>query len=270
MYEQFFDLSEVPFRITPDPRFLWYSPQHREVKAKILHHIQTCKGPVYIFADVGTGKTTLAKRIRDELKEDETKRVVFAFAPNLKTCNAFLRFIMDEFGVKTDRSYAVSLKNFQQYLLDQFRGGVSPVLLVDEAQNMTSDMLKLIHHLFNFSTDTKFLIQVALFGQNELRHKILRHDSLKSRMTPAKLNPFNAEETHHMMEFRWQVAGGSRFPFAPEAVAEIHRLTGGNARDICKLCDITLLRAFVGQKQAIDKETVVAAASEAFMTKEGN
>jgi len=151
----------MPFRITPDPRFLWYSPQHREVKAKILHHIQTRKGPVYLFADVGTGKTSIARRIREELSQDNTKKVIFAFAPNLKTSNAFLRFVMDEFDVKTDRSYAVSLNHFQQYLLDQFKAGVSPVLLVDEAQNMTLDMLRLIHHTFNWSTYTDFLLQVA-------------------------------------------------------------------------------------------------------------
>jgi len=265
VYTDFFRLAEIPFRITPDPRFLWYSPQHREVKAKILHHIQTRKGPVYVFADVGTGKTSIARRIREELSEDKTKNVVFAFAPNLKTSNAFLRFVMDEFEVKTDRNYAVSLKNFEQYLLDRFRAGISPILLVDEAQNMTLDMLRLIQHLFNFSTNTEFLLQVALFGQNELHDKIRRYESLRSRMTPARLKPFNLGETQHMMGFRWQVAGGSPFPFQRDAIAEIFRLTSGNPRDICKLSDATLLRAFVNQRQKIDKETVWAAASEAFV-----
>ena len=124
MYTDFFKLAENPFRITPDPRFLWYSEQHREVKAKILHHIQTRKGPVYLFADVGTGKTSIAKRVREELADERTKKVVFVFAPNLKTSNAFLRFIMAEFGVKTDRNYAVSLNNFEQFLLDQYKAFV--------------------------------------------------------------------------------------------------------------------------------------------------
>jgi general secretion pathway protein A len=265
VYTEFFQLAEIPFRITPDPRFLWYSPHHKDVKAKIIHHIQTRKGPVYVFADVGTGKTSIAKRIREELVEDKTKQVVFAFAPNLKTSNAFLRFVMNEFGVKTDRNYAVSLKNFEQHLLNQYKAGVSPVLLVDEAQNMTLDMLRLIHHLFNFATNTEFLIQVALFGQNELHDKIKRYESLRSRMSPARLRPFNANETEQMLEFRWRVAGGTRLPFSPDALLEMHRLTGGNPRDICKLCDATLLRAFVAQRPSIDKATVLAAASDAFM-----
>jgi len=266
MYTEFFELAELPFRITPDPRFLWYSPQHREVKAKIVHHLQTRKGPVYTFADVGTGKTSIAKRIREELVEDKTKTVVFAFAPNLKTSNAFLRFVMDEFAVKTDRSYAVSLKNFEQFLLNQYKAGVSPILLVDESQNMTLDMLRLIHHLFNFSTNTEFLLQVALFGQNELHDKISRYESLRSRMTPARLKAFTLDETQQMIAFRWQVASGIDMPFMREAVAEICRLAGGNPRDICKLCDATLLRAFVAQKRPIGRDIVLAAASDAFVT----
>ena len=268
MYIDFFGLAENPFRITPDPRFLWYSEQHREVKAKILHHIQTRKGPVYLFADVGTGKTSIAKRVREELTDERTKKVVLVFAPNLKTSNAFLRFIMNEFGVKTDRNYAVSLNNFQQFLLDQYKAGVSPVLLVDEAQNLTFDMLKLIHHLFNFNTDTEFLIQVALFGQNELRGRIHRYPSLQSRMTPARLNPFDLEGTRQMIEFRWQVAGGQKPPFDEGAYAEIYRVTNGNPRDIVKLCDAALLRAYVDKRSMIDQDTVQAAASDAFVMEE--
>lgn len=265
MYTDFFNLAELPFRITPDPRFLWYSPQHRDIKAKIRHHIQTRKGPVYVFADVGTGKTSIAKRIREELAEDKTKQIVFAFAPNLKTSNAFLRFVMDEFAVKTDRNYASSLKNFEQFLVDRYKAGISPVLLVDEAQNMTSDMLRLIHHLFNFSTNTEFLIQVALFGQNELHDKIHRYVSLKSRMAPARLQPFDEAETKHMLEFRWRVAGGDQLPFTLEAISEIFRLAGGNPRDICKLSDAALLWALAHHERTIGKDGVLAASAEVFV-----
>jgi general secretion pathway protein A len=268
MYLNFFELAEFPFRITPDPRFLWYSPQHRDAKAKILHHLQTRKGPVYLFADVGTGKTTISKRVREELADSEANQVVAVFAPNLRTSNAFLRFIMDEFRVKTDRNYAVSLQSFERFLIEQYKAGVSPIVLIDEAQNLNRDILKLIHHLFNFSTDTEFLIQVALFGQNELYDKIERFESLKSRMSPAKLKPFSLEETEQMMRFRWQVAGGGSFPFDDEALAEVFRLTGGNPRSICKLADAALLRAYVDRKKIVGKETVLAAALEAFASKE--
>ena len=265
VYNEFFGLAELPYRITPDPRFLWYSPQHREVKAKILYHLQARKGPVYLFSDVGLGKTSIARRIKEELANDKSKKVVFAFAPNLKTANAFLRFVMEEFNVKTDKSYARSLKRFEIYLEEQFTAGVSQMLLVDESQNMTPDMLKLIHHLFNFSTRTDFLIQIALFGQNELHDRIHRFASLRSRMVPAQLKPFTPDETREMIAFRWHVAGGDQHPFSDDAIAEIHRLTSGNARDICKLCDAALLGALAGQTREIDKDLVITVASEAFV-----
>ena len=264
MYYEYFDLSEPPFKITPDPRFLWYSDQHKEAKAKIEFHIVQQDGPVYLSADVGTGKTTIAQRLRDEFAGDKTKKVVLAFAPNLKTANQFMRFIADAFDVKTARSYADTLANFEQYLIEQYKAGISPVLLVDEAQNLPHDTLKTIHHLFNFTTKDEFLIQMALFGQPELHARIQRFKSLSSRMHIAKLLPFDLRQTEEMMKFRWTVAGGKKLPFDDEAVVEIHRLTGGIARDICKLANESLLRAVVQSHKVVDKDTVALAAADAF------
>lgn len=193
MYEKYFDLSETPFKITPDPRFLWYSDQHKEAKAKIQFHIAQKDGPVYLSADVGLGKTSIAQRLRDEFSTDKTKKVVLAFAPNLKTANQFMRFIADAFDVKTARSYADTLKNFERYLIEQHKAGLSPILLVDEAQNLPHETLKTIHHLFNFTTRSEFLIQMALFGQPELHQRIQRFKSLASRMHMAKLRPFRPQ-----------------------------------------------------------------------------
>ena len=119
MYEKHFNLAELPFRITADPRYLWYSEQHLEAKEKIFYHVTQSIGPIYLLAQVGTGKTTIAKRIGDELAENQRFKVVFVYAPKLTTTNAFLRFVMDEFEVKTDRAYARSLKNFAQFLIEQ-------------------------------------------------------------------------------------------------------------------------------------------------------
>ncbi len=94
MYGPYFNLSELPFRITPDPRFLWYSDQHQAAKEKIVYHLTQSVGPIYLLADIGTGKTTLAKRIIEELSSDKRYQIVFAPSPNLKSTNAFLRFIM--------------------------------------------------------------------------------------------------------------------------------------------------------------------------------
>lgn len=262
MYADYFGLAEIPFRITPDPRYLWYSEQHQEAKDKILHHITQSAGPIYLLAEIGTGKTTIARRIVEELSTDKKKNVVFVFAPKLTTTNAFLRFVMDEFGVKTNRAYGESLKNFEIFLLEQHEKGLSPVLLVDEAQNMTRDMLLLIQHLFNFSTNTEFLIQMALFAQPELKPKLDRLRSLKSRMSVARLIPFDRRQTEEMLKFRWHVSGGKKFPFAPEAVNEIFRISKGVPRFIVKLADETLIKTAVDNRQMADKETVVIAARE--------
>ncbi|MGB3715756.1 MAG: hypothetical protein WA996_15120 [Candidatus Promineifilaceae bacterium] len=93
MYAKYFALSEIPFKIIPDPRFLWYSDQHKEAKAKIEYHISQKDGPVYLSAEVGLGKTSIAQRLRDEFATHKAKKVVLAFAPNLKTANQFMRFI---------------------------------------------------------------------------------------------------------------------------------------------------------------------------------
>ena len=262
MYADYFGLAELPFRITPDPRYLWYSEQHQEAKDKILHHINQSAGPIYLLADIGTGKTTIARRIVEELSSDKKKNVVFVFAPKLTTTNAFLRFVMEEFGVKTNRAYGKSLKNFERFLLAQYAAGLSPVLLVDEAQNMTRDMLLLIQHLFNFSTNTEFLIQMALFAQPELKPKLDRLHSLKSRMSLARLAPFERRQTEEMLKFRWHVAGGKGFPFAPEAVDEIYRLSKGVPRAIVKLANETLIKTAVDNRQVADRDAVSAASAE--------
>lgn len=259
MYAKYFDLAEPPFRITPDPRFLWYSDQHQNAKEKILYHLTQSVGPIYLLADVGTGKTTLAKRIVEELSSSPKHKVVFALSPKLTTTNAFLRFVMEEFGVKTDRAYAKSLKSFERFLIEQKQEGISPILLVDEAQNMTRDMLLLIQHLFNFSTDTEFLVQMALFAQLDLQPKLNRLPSLKSRLNLAKLKPLDLKQTKEMMQFRWTVAGGKRLPFGDEAITEIYRISKGLPRLIVKLANEALIRAAVNKEHHVDKDTVIAA-----------
>jgi len=264
MYAEYFGLSEIPFKITPDPRYLWYSVQHKEAKARIGYHIVQKDGPVYLSAEVGLGKTSIAQRLRDEFAADKSKKVVLAFAPNLRTANQFIRFIAEEFEVKTARSYADTLRNFEKYLITQFKQGVTPVLLVDEAQNLTHDTLKTIHHLFNFTTRNEFLIQIALFGQPDLHRRIKKFRSLASRMYMAKLQPFNLKQTEKMLRFRWTVAGGKNLPIEREAIKEIYRLTGGIARDICKLTNEALVRAVVGKQKIVNKDIVVTAAADAF------
>ena len=258
MYKDFFNLAEPPFRIIPDPRFLWYSDQHLEAKSKIVYHLTESAGPIYLIAETGTGKSTIAKRILQELSSDTNKKVVYVPAPELRTSNAFLRFVMDEFGVKTDMAYSRSLRYFENYLLDQYEKGISPILLIDEAQNMNRDMLKLIQHLFNFSTNTEFLIHIAMFAQPDLQKKLNRLPSLKSRLSIAKLEPLDRKQTEKMIVFRWQAAGGENtpLPFDKEGLDEIYKLTKGIARSIVQLADASLLKALVENSKLVTLEMI--------------
>src|SRR5262249_35303337 len=141
----------------------------------------------------------------------------------------------------------------------QHQSGISPVLLVDEAQNMTRDMLLLIQHLFNFSTNTEFLIQMVLFAQPELQPKLDRLTSLKNRLSLARLKPFDLDKTKQMMQFRWTVAGGKQLPFSEEALQEVYRITQGVPRSIVKLANETLIKTAVESREMATKKDVTAA-----------
>jgi general secretion pathway protein A len=120
---------------------------------------------------------------------------------------------METFEVKTERSYDQSLRNFEQFLASEYQAGTIPVLLVDEAQNLSRDSLKLVHYLLNFETATTKLLQIVLAGQEELAAKVLRHQELASRMFPITMNAMSIDELQEMITFRWMVAGGKALPF---------------------------------------------------------
>src|SRR5437763_7264323 len=120
----------------------------------------------------------------------------------------FLRMIMDAYNVKTERSYDQSLKNFEGFLVKEYKANRIPLLLVDEAQNLTREVLKLIHYLLNFETATTKLLQIVLVGQEELAARIVRYQELASRMFRIAIRAMSPEELEHMIRFRWIVAGG--------------------------------------------------------------
>ena len=262
MYEAFFRLNERPYSISPDPRFLYLAPAHKEALGKCTYMITNKIGPVYITGPIGSGKTTIARRIYQQFSDDDQFITAMPIAPNLKTANAFLRTIMQEFEVKTARSYDQSLNNFSEFLKDQYRGGKSPVLLIDEAQNLNTDMLRLVHFLLNYETNTQKLLQIVLFGQNELATKIEHFPELKSRMFPSALAALTKDDTEALIQFRWQVAGGDQHPFDEAALEEVFRLSLGLPREVCKLCDLALLKAYHDRKKQIDQTVVQVIADE--------
>ncbi len=256
MYEPFFGLKERPFRISPDPRFLFLAPQHQEVLAKCQYMISSKVGPVYVFGPIGSGKTSIARRIYQEIADSEGYRVAMLSTPDLRSPNAFLRTIMNEFGVKTERAYDRSLANFSRFLIEEFEAGRTPVLLIDEAQHLRRSILELLKFLLNYETNTQKLVQIVLFGQSELATHIADYPELKSRMFPTALAALNADDTAAMVSWRFRTAGGEKLPFTPTALAAIFRYSLGLPREVCRLCDLALLAAFARKTATIDEKLI--------------
>ncbi|MEU2869740.1 AAA family ATPase [Streptomyces olivoreticuli] len=235
-----FGMTEHPFISSPDPRFLYFSSQVREALAKCEFMARDRIGPIYMYGPIGSGKTSLVRRLHERLSQDERFNVKLLISPNVKSSNAMLRLVMETFDVKTERSYGASLGNFEQFLAEQFQSGKIPVLLVDEAQNFTREQLKLVHYLLNFETNTTKLLQIVLVGQEELGTKIIGYRELASRMFPIAMNAMSLEDLRDMIQFRLTVAGRRGSLFQDDDAEEAYRLlytyTKGLPRDAIKVC----------------------------------
>lgn len=252
---KYFGLNEHPFLSSPDPRFLYFSSQVKEALAKCEFMARNRIGPIYMYGPIGSGKTSLVRRLREKLSLDERYNVKLLISPNLKSSNAFLRLILETFDEKTERSYTASLANLERFLLRQQQEGKIPVLLIDEAQYMTRDTLKLIHYLLNFETNTTKLLQIVMVGQEELGTKIMQYRELASRMFPIAMNAMSPDDLKEMITFRLTVAGHSGALFveqeADKAYKTLYSYTKGLPRDAIKVCfELLIELATRGMKQA--------------------
>ena len=172
---------------------------------------------------------------------------------------------MDAYNVKTERAYDQSLKNFEAFLAKEYKANRIPLLLVDEAQNLNRDVLKLIHYLLNFETSTTKLLQIVLVGQEELAARIVRYKELASRMFPIAISAMSPEELEQMIRFRWMVAGGKEPPFSGETkeiYKTLYAYTKGLPRDTVKVCDELLRDLLVKNKKQATASEVEQIAKE--------
>src|SRR5260370_86902 len=220
--------------------------------------------PLYMYGAIGSGKTSILRRLYDELSENELYTLRLLIAPNIRTSNSFLRSVMDAFGVATDRAYERSLKKFEAFLLEQYQQGKVPTLFVHEAQNMTRDILKLIHYILNYQTSDVKLLQIVLTGQEELSDKVKRYKELASRIIPIAINPMSPVDLEGMLRFRWSVASGNKsaIPFSEEAFTEIFAYSKGLPRDAIKLSDEILRHLFLRQLSQAGVDQVTYAAKQ--------
>lgn len=253
MYLEHFRLKEMPFKITPEPRFLYLTVPHQQAIGKCLLTVNEHSGLCVVYGSVGMGKTTIARHLYSELRNREDVIPAELITPSLKTENALLKAILDEFKVEAGRSYAASLTKFYQYMAEAHQKNKNLVVIIDEAQKLTPRMLDLVHSLLNFESDTDKFLQIILIGQQELADHIERVPAIESRVARfARLTKLTRADSDEMIAFRWHTASGgkSSHPFNDEALKAIYEYSKGLPRSVSKFCHESLLVAFdVGSKE---------------------
>jgi len=258
MYLTFYGLSEKPFNATPDPKFLYMTPGHREALAQLLYGVQEQKGFIVLTGQVGTGKTTLLHALRQRLNGQTA--VSFVFNSTLPF-DGILEYILEDFGIrKGEESRAQRLITLNNFLIERRRLGQNTVLMLDEAQNLDASTLEQIRLLSNFETPTDKLLQILLVGQPELKAKLQlpQLHQLKQRVgLRCQIPPLTAEETRQYMRSRLRVAGARDLGlFTDPAVDRITEYSGGIPRLVNILCDHCLLFGYADQKRRIDRRIV--------------
>ncbi len=266
MYKQFFGLQANPFNVSPDPRFLLLTPPAEEALACLTYGIQTRRGFILLTGEVGTGKTTLIHKLLDWLR---AQGVPTAYSFNsLLDSSQLLQFILADLGLTTTHADSKTriLLELYNFLLERFRAGRTTVLIIDEAQSLSQELLEEIRLLTNFETATEKLLQVVLVGQPELEAKIKQPElrALRQRIAlRAKLYPFTLDETGQYIARRLQVAGANgNTIFEPRAVEAIYRHSEGIPRVINVLCEHALVSAFADQHKTISADIIESVAAD--------
>jgi general secretion pathway protein A len=259
MYKKFFGLKESPFNVNPDPRYLFLTPYTQEALACLTYGIETRKGFILLTGEVGTGKTTLINKLLEWLHKERVF-TAFVFNPRLSV-SQFFDFMLADFGIPCEtRQKGQMLVKLNQWLLERYQAGERAVLVVDEAQNLSPQMLEEIRLLTNLETSTEKLLQIVLAGQPELEQKLNQPQlrQLRQRITlRAKTRPLTLEETHGYIVERLRIAGAQNPEiFSPEAVATVHRYARGIPRVTNLLCEHALVSSFVEQKNPVTAEIV--------------
>ncbi|MFA6920642.1 MAG: AAA family ATPase [Gallionella sp.] len=265
MYQSYFGLTEAPFSIAPDPRYLYMSQRHQEALAHLLYGVNGGGGFVLLTGEVGAGKTTVCRCLLEQIPE--SCDVAYIFNPK-QTATELLSTICAEFGIDCppdNTSVKVFVDCINAYLLDSHARGRHTVLIIDEAQNLSSDVLEQMRLLTNLETNQRKLLQIILLGQPELAEMLTRPElrQLAQRIIARyHLGPLSRQEVTAYVRHRLAVAGTQRQLFPASLMGRLYRLSCGIPRIINVLCDRALLGAYVQGRDRVDRATLMQAARE--------
>jgi general secretion pathway protein A len=258
MFLQFFGLREQPFGVTPDPRYLYLGPAHREALASLFYGVEANRGFLALIAKPGMGKTTLLFHLLEKFRH--RARTAFVFQTQCSS-REFMRFLLAEVGIESQGKDFVQMhEEFNRCLVQEARAGRRFIIVIDEAQNLDPSVLETVRLLSDFETPQAKLLQIILSGQPELASKLSHPGLNQLRQRIASFNglkPLAEEETARFIGHRLRVAGyqGDSL-FAPQAVSMISELSGGIPRNINNLCFHSLSLAFAMNKRTVDAVVV--------------
>jgi general secretion pathway protein A len=266
MYLSFFGLAEKPFAITPDPRYLYLSARHADALAHLIYGITEAGGFIQLTGEVGTGKTTTIRSLLARVPKNA--EIALIINPRMSALE-FLQTICEELGLglpdSAERNIKELVGQLNRYLLRAHAEGRRVVLVVDEAQNLTPNVLEQVRLLTNLETETQKLLQIILIGQPELRELLARNDlrQLAQRITARfHLDPLSREETIAYVQHRLRIAGATSDILTRGALGEVHRISGGVPRVINILCDRALLGAYTEDQHRVTRRLVRRAGRE--------
>jgi len=265
MYKAFFGLNSNPFNISPDPSQLLLTRATREALACLMYGLHTRRGFVLLTGEVGTGKTTLLNLLLEQLHANQAA-TAFIFNPRMEV-DEFFDFMLRDFGVTCDTDQrGKMLFQLNQWLLDRHHKGQNTVLVIDEAHNLSTELLEEIRLLTNLETSTEKLLQIVLSGQPELRWKLNQPQlrQLQQRITMrCKTLPLTAAETRDYIMQRLQNAGGNGATvFEPSAIGRIHLYSRGIPRLINAISEHALIAAFAEQTKPIKPSLIDSVADD--------
>jgi general secretion pathway protein A len=259
MYEAYWGLSEKPFENTPDPRFFYYSQQHKEAVARMLYVVREHKGAALFTGEYGCGKTLLSRVLWHELQQENRYQSVFILNPRLSG-KEFIQEIVHQLGGTGESQDKIDLfHSLHKILYANHNANKHSVIIIDEAQAIQDkDTFEEIRLLLNFQLDNAFLLTIILLGQPELKYTVMSLPQFMHRMAVRfHLKAFNEVESREYIEHRLGVCGLKKVVFYDDAYKEIHLCSGGIPRRINTICDLALLVGFGNGLTKIDRNTII-------------